>query len=376
MDIELRRHNVKIKHYHADGGAELISKQVLNLLRREGARYTWNPADTPELNSTSERKFRTLGERCLSMLLRSGLPVDFWWDAYQASNYITVRLPTKNAMGYMTPWECVHGEPPNLAHLRIWGCKAYLKMPKNYARKDWREKVFSGYFIGYSDEGEVGYRLYIPDFKEVLVGVNVTFNEVVPSYEEEYFNELKKLSFEVAPDESTVDSFDHLVGAHYFDDDTDLEFVTTRIAVHNSLIVAYRAPVLLNGRTGREEKSPIHVADVIRMRELSLRLSKSGGDRPAERKARGGLTGATSDGVERFVEDDRVKFNLREDVRVRVSDDPSEGEEEGEVEDRSLPRDVRTSQKNHNMPNRVLTRQAVPLHEQTLSRSGNLLLSH
>ncbi len=41
----------------------------------------------------------------------------------------------------------------------------------------------------------------------MLVGVNVTFNEVVPSYAEEYFNELKKLSFEVAPDESTVDFF-------------------------------------------------------------------------------------------------------------------------------------------------------------------------
>ena len=61
---------------------------------------------------------------------------------------------------------------------------------------------------------------------------------------------------------------------------------------------------------------------------------------------------------------------------MRVSDDLSEGEEEGEVEDRSLPRDVSTSQKNHNMPNRVVTRQAVPLHEQTLGRSGNLLLSH
>ncbi len=26
VDVELRRHNVKIKHYHADGGAESISK--------------------------------------------------------------------------------------------------------------------------------------------------------------------------------------------------------------------------------------------------------------------------------------------------------------------------------------------------------------
>ena len=72
VDVELKRHSATIKHYHADGGAELISKQVLTVLKREGSRYTWNPADTPELNATSERKFRTLGERCLSMLLRAG----------------------------------------------------------------------------------------------------------------------------------------------------------------------------------------------------------------------------------------------------------------------------------------------------------------
>ena len=99
----------------------MISKQVLALMKREGARYTWNPADTPELNATSERTFRTLDERCLSMLLRAGLPVDFWWDAYKTSNYLTVRLPTKTAHGYITPFEGVYGEVPDLSHLRIWG---------------------------------------------------------------------------------------------------------------------------------------------------------------------------------------------------------------------------------------------------------------
>ncbi len=38
VDVELRRHNVKIKHYHADGGVELINTQVLALLKREGSR--------------------------------------------------------------------------------------------------------------------------------------------------------------------------------------------------------------------------------------------------------------------------------------------------------------------------------------------------
>ncbi len=51
VDVKLKSHGVKIKHYHADGGAELISKLMLALLKREEARYTWSPAETPELNS-------------------------------------------------------------------------------------------------------------------------------------------------------------------------------------------------------------------------------------------------------------------------------------------------------------------------------------
>ena len=205
------------------------------------------------------------------MLLRAGLPVDFWWDAYETSNYLTVRLPTKTAHGYMTPFEGVYGEVPDLSHLRIWGCKAYLKLPKDYQRKDWRDKAFTGYFVGYNEPGAMGYRLYIPDLRETVVGVNVTFNEVVPSYAEEYYNELDKLKFEVAPDESTVESFQHLVGEKYLDDDTFLEFVTTRVVEYMKHIVAFRAPVLAGGKIGREEKSPIHVADVIRMSDSNSR---------------------------------------------------------------------------------------------------------
>jgi hypothetical protein len=87
VDVQLVKFGAKIKHYHADGAAELISKQVLAILKREGASYSWNPVETPELNATTERRFRTISERALSMLLRSGLPVDFWWDAYETSNF-------------------------------------------------------------------------------------------------------------------------------------------------------------------------------------------------------------------------------------------------------------------------------------------------
>ena len=194
------------------------------------------------------------------MLLRAGLPIDFWWDAYDTGNYITNRLPTKTAKGYRTPYEGIYNDIPDLSNL-----------------KDWREKSTSGYLMGYSTEGEIGYKIYAPELKDTVVGVNCLFNEVIPSYTEEYFNELQKMQFEVVKEPSAVENFQHLVGENYFDDESGLEFQTTRIAIYQGLIVGYRAPVL-QGRLGKEEKSPIHVADIVRMCGASTSSPQLGPD--------------------------------------------------------------------------------------------------
>ena len=39
IDVEFVGLGAKIKHYHGDGGTELINKQVLALLRREGSKF-------------------------------------------------------------------------------------------------------------------------------------------------------------------------------------------------------------------------------------------------------------------------------------------------------------------------------------------------
>ena len=75
IEVQLRALKVSIKHYHADGGAELISKKVLKLLKSAGTTYSWNPADTPELNATSERKFRTVSMHVVTIRTLSGLLV-------------------------------------------------------------------------------------------------------------------------------------------------------------------------------------------------------------------------------------------------------------------------------------------------------------
>ena len=120
-------------HDHADGGAELIGQKLKSyLLQAFGTRVTWSSTDTPELNSISERKFRTLGEMTLALLADSSLPKLFWRDAYMCFCDITrIMMPTPTCPDWVSPAEYVPGDRvPNLSCLRRWECKAHVVIPR------------------------------------------------------------------------------------------------------------------------------------------------------------------------------------------------------------------------------------------------------
>ena len=63
IKVKLKIYGQSMRHYHADGGNELISKAVINLLKSIVSTFTWSPTGTPKLNGVSKRKFKTVGER-------------------------------------------------------------------------------------------------------------------------------------------------------------------------------------------------------------------------------------------------------------------------------------------------------------------------
>lgn len=72
----------------------------------------------------------------------------------------------------------------------------------------------------------------MPKLQNTVVGVNCLFNEVIPTYAEEYFHELNKMQFDLVKTPSAVEDFDHLVSVKYIDNELELEFVTTRVTTH------------------------------------------------------------------------------------------------------------------------------------------------
>ena len=60
------------------------------------------------------------------MLAESGLPSSFWGEALASYVHVWNRLPTTAIPGATTPYELWHGTKPDVSHLRVWGCTAYI----------------------------------------------------------------------------------------------------------------------------------------------------------------------------------------------------------------------------------------------------------
>lgn len=154
--VENQTHH-KIKILRTDQGGEYLSNEFSAFCQEQGIKRETTAAYTPQQNGVSERKNRTLVGAILSMLSYAKFPNIFWGEALHTANYLQNRSPTKSTPSNTTPFEIWHGRQPNLSYLKIFGCKAYVLVPKEQRRKldSYSNEAI---FLGYSEETKA-YRL-------------------------------------------------------------------------------------------------------------------------------------------------------------------------------------------------------------------------
>ncbi len=122
----------------------------------------------------AERMNRTIQETARSMLHAAGLPDSFWAEAVLTAVILRNRSPTIAVKG-MTPYESFIGRKPDVSNLRVFGCDAYMHVPRE-TRKKWDAKSVKCIFIGYSLIRK-GYRLWNTQTKRVHETRDVVFVE-------------------------------------------------------------------------------------------------------------------------------------------------------------------------------------------------------
>ena len=119
----------RLRCLRSDGGGEYHSVQFNDYLRVNGITRQTTPPHTPEHNGVAERANRTLVESAKFMLHTAQLPPTYWALALAMAAFIRNRSPTR-ALHRMTPYEAWTGAKPSLAGLRVFGCLAYVHIPK------------------------------------------------------------------------------------------------------------------------------------------------------------------------------------------------------------------------------------------------------
>jgi hypothetical protein len=108
---------------------------------------------------------RMLMEKVRCMLSGVGLGKEFCLEAVSTACYLVNRSPS-SVLYDKTPQEVWTGKKPSLTHLKVFGCDAYVHVPKeNKSKLD--KKVEKCIFIGYKD-GLKGYKIWNLETKKVV----------------------------------------------------------------------------------------------------------------------------------------------------------------------------------------------------------------
>jgi hypothetical protein len=108
---------------------------------------------------------RTLMEKARCMLSGVGLGQEFWAKVVGTACYLVNKSPS-SMLDDKTPQEVWTGKKPSLTHLKVFGCEAYVHVPKENMSKP-NKKVEKCIFIGNKD-GLKGYKLWNQETKKVV----------------------------------------------------------------------------------------------------------------------------------------------------------------------------------------------------------------
>ena len=79
-------------------------------------------------NGRAERLNRTLIEKAQALRFEACLPQSFWEFSVEFAVHVYNRTPVKR-IAWHTPFKVLNGEKPDISHLRVFGCGAYVYIP-------------------------------------------------------------------------------------------------------------------------------------------------------------------------------------------------------------------------------------------------------
>ncbi|KAG1669146.1 hypothetical protein FOA52_002657 [Chlamydomonas sp. UWO 241] len=164
-----------VRNVRSDRGGEFINHALYDHYKAKGIVPQHTMPHTPEQNGVAERINRTLTDKVRPMLAHSGMSLGYWGEAMLAANYLRNLSPSSHSN--KTPHELLFNRVPDVSHLRVWGCPAFMLQPKATRTSKLSPVTLPCILVGYADGSKDGYRVRTPN-GAIRISRDVTFDEL------------------------------------------------------------------------------------------------------------------------------------------------------------------------------------------------------
>ncbi|GAA5828225.1 hypothetical protein JCM5353_003899 [Sporobolomyces roseus] len=166
---EEQMHGVKVAQFQSDNGTEFVNHNLDRFLKSNGIQHRTSVVHSHGQNGFIENRWRTSIETTRALLSSSGMPPTFWPYALSAAVYLYNRTPSK-VLDYETPYERYYGKKPELNHLKVWGCEAWLALPREgvYRVNKLQSRAVKGRFVGYPNDKK-GWMFWVPEWRKIVI---------------------------------------------------------------------------------------------------------------------------------------------------------------------------------------------------------------
>ncbi|EEB89025.1 hypothetical protein MPER_12933 [Moniliophthora perniciosa FA553] len=171
------QHNAKIVEWMSDEGGEFKSNEFDDVLRDNGIKILQSVPYTPQQNGRAERFMRTIMDKAESLRLDACFPQSWWEFSVMHALHLHNRTPTRR-LAWRTPYELLNGKAPDVSHLRVFGCGAYVFVPEERRVNKLSPKSELMIFIGYQD-GMKGYVFMRPSNNSIVKATTALFDETL-----------------------------------------------------------------------------------------------------------------------------------------------------------------------------------------------------
>ena len=138
----------KLNRVRLDNDTVFPSHQFHDLVTSLSLRLEFSALHSQHQNGLIERTWSTLSQWTLSMLSHAELAVGYWEFAMAFAVHVFNRTPRRSG-STIVPLEAITGKKPDLEHLRVFGCPAYVHIPSQ-RRTKMQAPSRKGVFVGYT----------------------------------------------------------------------------------------------------------------------------------------------------------------------------------------------------------------------------------